>query len=72
VLEADISEDTLLTFGGSYDKAKENGTGDGLPRYSTGDDPAAQGAIGGQRAGEVHLAAIGVPGAGRCLQVELV
>lgn len=38
VLEADISEDTLLTFGGSYDKAKENGTGDGLPRYSTGGD----------------------------------
>ncbi len=38
VLEADITDSTMLTFGGSYDKVKENGTGDGLPRYSTGGD----------------------------------
>ncbi|MFZ0156602.1 TonB-dependent siderophore receptor [Pseudomonas sp.] len=38
VLEADVTDDTMLTFGGSYDKVKENGTGDGLPRYSTGGD----------------------------------
>lgn len=38
VLEADVSDDTMLTFGGSFDKVKETGTGDGLPRYSTGGD----------------------------------
>ncbi|OLS60877.1 TonB-dependent siderophore receptor [Pseudomonas putida] len=38
ILEADLGADTLLTVGGSYDKVKENGTGDGLPRYSTGGD----------------------------------
>jgi len=38
ILEADISDDTLLTVGGSYDKQKQNGTGDGLPRYSSGGD----------------------------------
>lgn len=38
ILEADLSDDTMLTFGGSYDKLKENGTGDGLPRYSSGGD----------------------------------
>lgn len=38
IVEADLSDDTLLTLGGSYDKVKENGTGDGLPRYSTGGD----------------------------------
>lgn len=38
VLEADVSDDTMLTFGGSYDKVHENGVGDGLPRYSTGGD----------------------------------
>ncbi|MBB4866283.1 outer membrane receptor for ferric coprogen and ferric-rhodotorulic acid [Pseudomonas nitritireducens] len=37
-LEADVTDSTLLTLGGSYDKVKENGTGDGLPRYSTGGD----------------------------------
>ena len=38
ILEADLTDSTMLTFGGSYDKVKENGTGDGLPRYSTGGD----------------------------------
>ncbi|MDF0731697.1 TonB-dependent siderophore receptor [Pseudomonas entomophila] len=38
VLEADLTDDTMVTLGGSYDKLKENGTGDGLPRYSTGGD----------------------------------
>ncbi|MDZ5604325.1 TonB-dependent siderophore receptor [Pseudomonas sp. RP23018S] len=38
ILEADITDDTMLTFGGSYDKQKETGTGDGLPRYSGGGD----------------------------------
>lgn len=38
ILEADLTDDTLLTLGGSHDKVKENGTGDGLPRYSTGGD----------------------------------
>ena len=30
MLEADVSDDTMLTFGGSYDKVHENGVGDGL------------------------------------------
>lgn len=38
IFEADLSDATMLTLGGSYDKLKENGTGDGLPRYSTGRD----------------------------------
>lgn len=38
IFEADLTDDTMLTLGGSYDKLKENGTGDGLPRYSTGGD----------------------------------
>lgn len=38
VLEADLDDATLVTVGGSYDKVKQNGTGDGLPRYSTGGD----------------------------------
>lgn len=38
ILEADLGSDTMLTVGGSYDKVKETGTGDGLPRYSTGGD----------------------------------
>ena len=38
IVEADISDSTMLTLGGSYDKVKETGTGDGLPRYSTGRD----------------------------------
>ncbi|MBK4990443.1 TonB-dependent siderophore receptor [Pseudomonas sp. S36] len=38
ILEADVTDDTMLTVGGSYDKVKDNGTGDGLPRYSTGGD----------------------------------
>ncbi|QLF93846.1 TonB-dependent siderophore receptor [Pseudomonas sp. ABC1] len=38
IVEADLTDDTMLTLGGSYDKLKENGTGDGLPRYSTGGD----------------------------------
>ncbi len=39
ILEADITDDTMLTFGGSFDKQKETGTGDGLPRYADGSDP---------------------------------
>ncbi|WP_312933588.1 TonB-dependent siderophore receptor [Pseudomonas sp.] len=38
IVEADVSDDTTLTLGGSYDEAHHNGTGDGLPRYSTGGD----------------------------------
>ncbi|MGE7993562.1 TonB-dependent siderophore receptor [Pseudomonas sp. NPDC089554] len=38
ILEADITDDTMLTFGGSFDKNKETGTGDGLPRYAGGGD----------------------------------
>lgn len=38
IVEADLTDSTMLTLGGSYDKVKENGTGDGLPRYSTGGD----------------------------------
>lgn len=38
IVEADLTDATMLTLGGSYDKLKENGTGDGLPRYSTGGD----------------------------------
>lgn len=38
IVEADVSDDTTLTFGGSYDQVHETGTGDGLPRYSGGGD----------------------------------
>ncbi|MFS0825827.1 TonB-dependent siderophore receptor [Pseudomonas phoenicis] len=38
ILEADVTDDTMLTFGGSFDKQKETGTGDGLPRYPDGSD----------------------------------
>ncbi|MGE8360618.1 TonB-dependent siderophore receptor [Pseudomonas sp.] len=39
VLEADLSPDTMITFGGRYEKTKETGTGDGLPFYSDGKSP---------------------------------
>lgn len=38
VLEADVSDTARITVGGRYEKIHENGTGDGLPRYSTGRD----------------------------------
>ncbi len=39
VLEADLTPDTLLTFGGSHQWRKIDGYWDsGLPRYNTGDD----------------------------------
>ncbi|MNM53716.1 Fe(3+)-pyochelin receptor precursor [compost metagenome] len=38
ILEADLTEATMITLGGSYEKTHENGTGDGLPRYSSGGD----------------------------------
>lgn len=38
VLEADVTEDARVTLGGRYEKSHDNGTGDGLPRYSTGQD----------------------------------
>lgn len=38
VLEADVSDTARITVGGRYEKIHENGTGDGLPRYSTGQD----------------------------------
>ncbi|MFK3683164.1 TonB-dependent siderophore receptor [Pseudomonas sp. NPDC088890] len=38
VLEADISDDTLLTFGARYSKAHETGTQSSVPRYSNGAD----------------------------------
>ncbi|WP_337058998.1 TonB-dependent siderophore receptor [Pseudomonas sp. USHLN015] len=38
VLEADLTPDTMVTVGASYARTHENGTGDGLPRYSRGGD----------------------------------
>ncbi|NIF28683.1 TonB-dependent siderophore receptor [Pantoea sp. Tr-811] len=38
VLEADVTDDTLLTFGARYNKAHETGTNNSLPRYSNGAD----------------------------------
>ena len=39
VIEADLTPDTLLTFGGSYGKVKSTGQGGGdVPRYSDGSD----------------------------------
>lgn len=38
VLEADVTDDTLLTFGARYNKSHENGTNNSLPRYSNGAD----------------------------------
>ncbi|WP_312936090.1 TonB-dependent siderophore receptor [Pseudomonas sp.] len=39
VLEADLSPDTMLTFGGRLEKTKETGTGDGLMFYTYGKKP---------------------------------
>ncbi len=38
VLEGDITDTARVTVGGRYERIHENGTGDGLPRYSTGKD----------------------------------
>lgn len=38
VLEADLSENTLLTLGGSYQNRRERGSGSGVPRYRDGGD----------------------------------
>lgn len=38
VLEADVSDSARVTVGGRYEETHENGTGDGLPRFSTGQD----------------------------------
>ncbi len=38
VLEADVTDTARVTVGGRYEKIHENGTGDGLPRFSTGRD----------------------------------
>lgn len=38
ILEADVTDTARVTVGGRYEKTHENGTGDGLPRYSTGQD----------------------------------
>lgn len=38
VLEADVTDTARVTVGGRYEKTHENGTGDGLPRFSTGED----------------------------------
>lgn len=38
VLEADVTDTARITVGGRYEKTHENGTGDGLPRFSTGQD----------------------------------
>jgi outer membrane receptor for ferric coprogen and ferric-rhodotorulic acid len=38
VLEADLTDSARVTVGGRYERIHENGTGDGLPRYSTGKD----------------------------------
>ena len=39
VLEADLTPDTMVTFGGRFERTKESGTGDGLPFYSDGKSP---------------------------------
>ncbi|WP_028695080.1 TonB-dependent siderophore receptor [Pseudomonas cremoricolorata] len=39
VLEADLSPDTMVTFGGRLEQVKETGTGDGLPFYTYGKKP---------------------------------
>lgn len=36
VIEADLTPDTLLTFGGSFTRIHDKGDGGGLPRYTTG------------------------------------
>ncbi|MNG60429.1 Ferric-pseudobactin receptor precursor [compost metagenome] len=38
VLEGDITDTARVTLGGRYERIHENGTGDGLPRFSTGKD----------------------------------
>ncbi|QVL20726.1 TonB-dependent siderophore receptor [Pseudomonas qingdaonensis] len=38
VLEADVLPGTRLTVGGRYERIHENGSGTGLPRFSTGGD----------------------------------
>lgn len=38
VLEADVTDDTMLTFGARYNKAHETGTATSVPRYSNGAD----------------------------------
>lgn len=38
VLEADVTDTARITVGGRYEETHENGTGDGLPRFSTGRD----------------------------------
>ncbi|MGV6398062.1 TonB-dependent siderophore receptor [Pseudomonas caspiana] len=38
VLEADVTDDTMLTFGVRYNKAHENGTQSSVPRYVDGSD----------------------------------
>ncbi|MCI8209673.1 ligand-gated channel protein [Pseudomonas sp. S25] len=38
VLEADVTDDTMLTFGVRYNKAHENGTQSSVPRYLDGSD----------------------------------
>jgi outer membrane receptor for ferric coprogen and ferric-rhodotorulic acid len=38
VLEGDITDTARVTIGGRYERIHENGTGDGLPRFSTGKD----------------------------------
>ncbi|UVL62493.1 TonB-dependent receptor [Pseudomonas sp. B21-032] len=38
VMEADMSDDTMLTFGVRYNKSHENGTNAAVPRYSNGAD----------------------------------
>ncbi|MDH0730013.1 TonB-dependent receptor [Pseudomonas sichuanensis] len=38
VLEADLTDDTMLTFGARYNKAHETGTQSAVPRYANGAD----------------------------------
>ncbi len=38
VMEADVTDDTMLTFGVRYNKAHENGTQSSVPRYLDGSD----------------------------------
>jgi len=38
VFEADVTDDTMLTFGVRYNKSHETGTQSSVPRYSTGAD----------------------------------
>ena len=38
VLEADVTDDTMLTFGARYNKSHETGSNSAVPRYSNGAD----------------------------------